>query len=106
MAAGNQRCRWCRDSDRLPAVYVSRWQLSGRWAQAVLTGWAGTVDMGWVQSGAQPFSNYSNFAPSLKYKTKTILMSINVQTWHGARVDYFKQLLPLGQLPIPIEFHL
>jgi hypothetical protein len=25
------------------------------WARAVLTGWAGTVDMGWVQSGAQLF---------------------------------------------------
>jgi hypothetical protein len=33
-------------------------------------------------------------------------MSINVQTWHGARVDYFEQLLPLGQLPIPTEFQL
>jgi hypothetical protein len=32
---------------------------------------------------------------------KTILMSINVQTWHGARVDYSEQLLPLGALPIP-----
>jgi hypothetical protein len=50
--------------------------------------------MGQVQSGAQPFSNYSNFAPILKYKTKTILMCINVQTWHGARVDYSEQLLP------------
>jgi hypothetical protein len=56
--------------------------------------------MGWVQSGAQPFSNYSNFAPILKYKTKTVLMSINVQTCHGARVDYSEQLLPLGPLPI------
>jgi hypothetical protein len=34
--------------------------------------------MGWVQSGAQPFSNYSNFAPILKYKMKTIFLSINV----------------------------
>ncbi len=31
---------------------------------------------------------------------KTILMSMNVQTWHGARVDPFKQFLPLGPLPI------
>jgi hypothetical protein len=80
---------------------VGKQQLSDRWAQAILIGWAGTVDIGWVQSGAQPFSNYSNFAPILKYKTKTILRSINVQTWHGARVDYFEQLLPLGRLPIP-----
>jgi hypothetical protein len=80
---------------------VSGHQLSGWWAQDVLTGWASTVDMGWVQSGAQPFSNYSNFAPILKYKTKTILMSINVQSWHGARVNYSEQLLPLGPLPIP-----
>jgi hypothetical protein len=100
-AAGKQRRRQCRCSDTLPAVCVSGRQLSGRWARAVLTGWAGTVDMGWVQSGAQHFSNYSNFAPILKYKTKTILMSINVQTWHGAMVDYSKKLLPLGPLPIP-----
>jgi hypothetical protein len=92
---------WCRGLDKLPAVYTSGWQLSGRWARAVLTGWAGTVDMCWVQSGAQPFSNYSNFAPILKYKTKTILMPINVPTWHAARVDYSEQLLPLGPLPIP-----
>jgi hypothetical protein len=83
------------------AVCTCGRQLSGRWARAVLTGWAGTVDMGWVQSGAQPFSNYSNFAQILKYKTKTILMSINVQTCHGARVYYSEQLLPLGPLPIP-----
>jgi hypothetical protein len=57
--------------------------------------------MGWVQSGAQPFSNYSNFAPILKYTTMTILMSINVQTWHGDRTDYSKQLLQLGPLAIP-----
>jgi hypothetical protein len=57
--------------------------------------------MGWVQSGAQPFSNYSNFTLILKYKMKTILMSINLQTWHGSRVDYSEQLLPLGPLPIP-----
>jgi hypothetical protein len=52
MAAGNQRHRWCRGSDGLPAVCVSERQLSGRWARAILTGWAGTVDTGWVQSGA------------------------------------------------------
>jgi hypothetical protein len=92
--------------DRLPAVYASGRQLFGRWARAVLTGWAGTVDMGWFQSGAQPFFNYSNFAAILKYKTKTILMSINVQTWHGPRVDYSKQLLPLGPLQFPTEFQL
>jgi hypothetical protein len=85
----------------LPVVCVSGLQLSGQWARAILTGWAGTVDMGWVQFGAQPFSNYSNFAPILKCKTKTILMSINNQTWHGARVDYSEQFLPLGPLPIP-----
>jgi hypothetical protein len=93
--------RQCHGMDKLPAVYTSGRQLSGRWARTILTGWAGTVDMCWVQSGAQPFSNYSNFAPILKYKTKTILMSINVQTWHAARVEYSKQLLPLGPLPIP-----
>jgi hypothetical protein len=87
MAAGKQRCH---GSDRLPAVYGSGRQLSGRWARAVLSEWAGTVYMGWVPSGAQPFSNYSDFAPFLKYKMKTIPMSINVQTWHGARVDYFE----------------
>jgi hypothetical protein len=92
---------WCRGWDRQSAVYASGQQLSGRWARAVLTGWAGTVDMGWVQSGAQPFSNYSNFAPILKYKIKTILMSINVETWHDSRAEYFEQLLPLGPLPIP-----
>jgi hypothetical protein len=80
--AGNQRCR---GSNRLPMVCVSGRQLSDRWAWAVLTGWSGSVDMGWVQSGAQHFSNYSNFAPILKYKTKTILMSINVQAWHGLK---------------------
>jgi hypothetical protein len=98
---GKQRRRRCHGSERLPVVYVSGRQLSSRWAQAILTRWAGTVDMGWVQSGAQPFSNYSNFAPILKYKMKTILMSINVYTWHGAIVDYSEQLLPLGPLPIP-----
>jgi hypothetical protein len=82
-------------------VCVSGRQLSGRWARAILPGWAGTVDMGSVQSGAQLFSNYSNFTPVFKYKTKIILMSINVQTGHGARVDYSEQLLPLGPLPIP-----
>jgi hypothetical protein len=78
-------------------------QLFGLWAQAILTGWVGTVDMGWVQSDAQPFSNYSKWSlfQILKYKMKTILMSINIRTWHGARVDYSKQLLPLGPLPIP-----
>jgi hypothetical protein len=25
----------------------------------------------------------------------------NIQTWHDARVEYFEQLLPLGQLPNP-----
>jgi hypothetical protein len=99
--AGKQRFRRCRGSDRLPVVCVSGRQLSDWWDRAILTGWAGTVDMGWVQSGAQPFSNYSNFAPILKYTTKTILMSINVQTWHGARVDYSEQFLPLGPLLIP-----
>jgi hypothetical protein len=54
-AAGNQRRRWCHCSDRLPTVCVSRQQLSSRWARGILTGWAGTADMGWVQSGAQPF---------------------------------------------------
>jgi hypothetical protein len=99
--AGKQR-RWrCRGSERLPAVYVSGRQLFGRWARAILPRWAGTIDIGWVQSGAQLFSNYSNFAPILKYKTKTILMSIIVQTWHGARVDYSEQPLPLGPLPVP-----
>jgi hypothetical protein len=57
--------------------------------------------MGWFQFGAQLFPNYLNFALILKYKTKTILMSINVQTWHGAIIDYSEQLLPLGTLPIP-----
>jgi hypothetical protein len=46
MAAWNQRRRWCHGSDRLPAVYMSGRQLSGRWARAILTRWAGTVDMG------------------------------------------------------------
>jgi hypothetical protein len=96
-----KRRRWCRSSDRLPVVCVSRWQLSGQWTRAILTRWAGTIYMGWVQSGAHPFSNYSNFAPILKYRTKTIPMSINVLSWHGARVDYSEQLLPLGPLPIP-----
>jgi hypothetical protein len=68
--AGKQRRRRCRGLDRLHVVCACGWQLSGRWAQTILTGWAGTVDMGWLQSGAQPFSNYSNFAPILKYKTK------------------------------------
>jgi hypothetical protein len=31
---------------------------------------------------------------------KTIPMSKIIETWHGARVDPFKQLLPLGPLPI------
>jgi hypothetical protein len=75
---GKQRRRRCRGSDRLHVVYACGRKLSGQWAQAVLTGWVGTVDMGWVQFGAQPFSNYSNFAPILKYKTKTIFLSINV----------------------------
>jgi hypothetical protein len=44
-AVGKQRRRRYHGSDRLPAVYASRWQLSGRWARAILTGWAGTVDM-------------------------------------------------------------
>jgi hypothetical protein len=57
--------------------------------------------MGWVQFGAQHFSNYSNFAQISKYKMKIILMSKNIETWHGARVDHSKQLLPLGPLPIP-----
>jgi hypothetical protein len=64
MAAGNQWRRWCHGSDRLPAVCVSEGQLSGRWARAILTGWVGTVDMGWVQSGAiffQLFKLCSNF---------------------------------------------
>jgi hypothetical protein len=47
------------------------------------------------------FSNYSNFAQILKYKMKTILMSKIIETWHGVRVDYSKQLIPLGLLPIP-----
>jgi hypothetical protein len=99
--AGKQRCRWCHGSDRLHVVCACGRQLSGWWARAVLTRWAGTVDMGWVQSGAQAFFKYSNFAPILKYKTKTILMSINVQTSHGTRVDYSEQLLPFDPLPIP-----
>jgi hypothetical protein len=47
------------------------------------------------------FSNYSNFAQISKYKRKTILMSKIIETWHGVRVDYSKQLIPLGLLPIP-----
>jgi hypothetical protein len=31
---------------------------------------------------------------------KTILMSKIIETWHGARGDPSKQLLPLGPLPI------
>jgi hypothetical protein len=98
--AGKRWRRRCHGSDRTHVVCVCGRQLSSQWARAILTGWAGTVDMGWVQSGAQPFSNYSNFAPILKYKTKTIQMSIDVQIWYGARIDYSDQLLPLGTLPI------
>jgi hypothetical protein len=57
--------------------------------------WAGLLNL------FQIFSNYSNFAQILEYKTKTILMSQNIEAWHGARVDHSKQLLPLGPLPIP-----
>jgi hypothetical protein len=46
------------------------------------------------------FYNYSNFAHILKYKIKTIPMSKNIETWHGARGGTYKQLLPLGTLPI------
>jgi hypothetical protein len=84
--------------DRPHVVCTCRRKL---WAQAVLTGWAGTVDMGWVQSGAQPFSKYSNFAPILKYTTTTILMSINVQTWHGDRTDYSKHFSHWVHLQFP-----
>jgi hypothetical protein len=61
----------------------------------------GTVALGRDQFGAQCyFSNYSNFALIPKYKTKTIPMSKIIETLHGVRVDNYKQLLPLGSLPI------
>jgi hypothetical protein len=47
--AGKQRRLRYRGLDRLHVVCACGWQLSGRWARAILTGWAGTVDMGWVQ---------------------------------------------------------
>jgi hypothetical protein len=31
---------------------------------------------------------------------KTIPTSKNIETWYGARVDPYKQLIPLGPLPI------
>jgi hypothetical protein len=31
---------------------------------------------------------------------KAILMSKNIQTWHGSRVDHYEQLFLLGRLPI------
>jgi hypothetical protein len=56
----------------------------------------GTVALGRAQFGAQCyFSNYSNFAQISKYKTKTILMSKIIQTWHGIRIDHSEQLLPI-----------
>jgi hypothetical protein len=70
MTAGNQRCQRCCGSDRLPMVCASERQLSGWWARSILTGWVGTVDMSWVQSGAQPFSNYSNFAPNFQIQNE------------------------------------
>jgi hypothetical protein len=66
------------------------------------TNTVGTVALGRAQFGAQCcFFDYSNFARISKYKTKTILMSKNIETWYGARVDPSKQLLLLGPLPIP-----
>jgi hypothetical protein len=70
MTTGNQRCQRCCGSDRLPMVCASERQLSGRWARSILSGWVGTVDMSWVQSGAQPFSNYSNFAPNFQIQNE------------------------------------
>jgi hypothetical protein len=46
------------------------------------------------------FCNYSNFADISKYKMRIIPMSKIIETFYGARVDPFKQLLPLGTLPI------
>jgi hypothetical protein len=52
---------------------------------------AGTATRRWAQFGAQfCFSNYSNFAQISKYKTKIILMSKSIETWHGARIDHSK----------------
>jgi hypothetical protein len=46
------------------------------------------------------FCNYSNFAQISIYKMKAIPMFNIIETWHGARVDPYEQLLPLGPLPI------
>jgi hypothetical protein len=43
--AGKQWRRQCRGLDRLHVVYACGWQLSSRWARAVLTVWAGTADI-------------------------------------------------------------
>jgi hypothetical protein len=45
----------------------------------------------------QLFKLCSNF----EIQNEDHIMSINVQTWHGASVGYSEQLLPLGPLPIP-----
>jgi hypothetical protein len=97
-AAGNQRCRRCHGSDKLPVERAAAVRPVGS-GHFNRVGWYCRHGLSSIR--CKFFSNYSNFAPILKYKTKTILMSINVQTWYGTIVDCSKQLLLLGPLPIP-----
>jgi hypothetical protein len=60
----------------------------------------------WFGQAAQPFSSYSNFAPILKYKTKTILMSINVQTFHGLELIILNNFSHWVHFHFPTEFQL
>jgi hypothetical protein len=54
----------------------------------------GTVAMGRAQFTAELIFQYSNYLQTLKYKMKVILMSKNIQTWNGGRVEHYEQLSP------------
>jgi hypothetical protein len=61
----------------------------------------GTVAMTRAQFTAELIFQFSNYLQTLKYKMKAILMSKNIQIWHGGILEDYEQLFPLGQLPIP-----
>jgi hypothetical protein len=82
------------------AMTVVTGALSERAPGAVgLSGWHCSTGPGSIRCTVL-FCNYSNFAHISKYKVKTILMPTIIETWYGARVDSYQQLLPLGPLPI------
>jgi hypothetical protein len=52
------------------------------------------VEMGRPQFTAKFIFQYPNYLQTLKYKTKAILKSKNIQTWHDGRVQHCEPLFP------------